>query len=96
MSETNLAAEVARNIHRHTHHGMVMLWIWGRDCDGVEAAHTEKHPADPAALLARLERLYEDAEGPVSWRWVPPAEWTQAQEAARHCWRDTFAELAGY
>ena len=84
------------NCAAHARDGQVMLWIWERDCDGVEAARTLRLPANPAAVEERIAQLYEDAEGPVSWRWVPPTEWTQAQEAARHVWRDTFAEAAGY
>lgn len=84
------------NCAAHARDGQVMVWIWERDCDGVEAARTLKLPANPAAVEKRIAQLYEDAEGPVSWRWVPPTEWTQAQEAARHVWRDTFAAAAGY
>jgi len=84
------------NIRTYARDRQVMIWVWQRDCDGVEAAHTLKLPADPEALEQRLFQLYDAAEGPLSWRWVRPGEWDQAPADARRCWRDTFAERDGY
>ena len=45
--------------------GQCALVVWSRDCDCVET--TRQLLIDPSDLRAEVQRLYDDAEGPVTW-----------------------------
>jgi hypothetical protein len=48
-------------------HGVVALVVWQRDCDCCEATTRTEIEAVPAVIDEAIERLYEDAEGPLQW-----------------------------
>lgn len=73
----------------------VYVFMWGRDCDGVEASNLSFVEAKTYEqyLAEETEHSYS-AEGPWSWQIIPIDRLEEARESCG--WRDTFAEKAGY
>lgn len=72
--------------------GKVAIYVWERDCDGVEATHITWIEADVETYMQLIDELHENAEGPVH---TSILSQDQAQMFAP-TWRDTYAEAAGY
>lgn len=72
--------------------GKTAIYVWERDCDGVEATHITWITADIEVYMELVDELYEQAEGPV---YTAILSLSQAQMFTP-TWRDTYAEAAGY
>lgn len=72
--------------------GKVAIYVWERDCDGVEATHITWIEAKLATYMQLIDELYDNAEGPV-YTFILSQD--QAQTFVP-TWRDTYAEAAGY
>jgi hypothetical protein len=64
--------QIAEAIEKHQHKGKVALIIWQRDCDCAEWTERSIVKADVFEILHRMDRVYANAEGPVSWHITSP------------------------
>lgn len=71
----------------------VYYWHWGRDCDGVEAAHTVKYENGRTAIKS-IESSYEWADGPMSFTRISKRQYNQYKSEGYT--RDRYAEMDNY
>jgi len=70
--------------------GMIGLKLYSRDCDMCEGRWGEVIPA--SELSARIDRLYETAEGPVSYLICAPHEAESYESSSRDLALEAFED----
>lgn len=74
LAELRGRARLRAAIAEHAVDGRVALAVTQMDCDCAQWSSTVTLLASVDAINAYLERLYDDAEGPVTWSFISPEE----------------------
>lgn len=67
-------ADIAYMVYQKAQEGLIGFYQWSMDCDGASGDSLTLVAAVPIEIEARINSLYDNAEGPVRWDITYPAE----------------------